>query len=188
MEYDRHEIQSWVEEYGDLLYRFALSRVYNETLAEDLVQSTYLAAIKGFKNFSGDSSPKTWLFGILKHKIIDHFRKKKFISLDEIKDLDRVFHSFFDEKGKWKKDPQLWNLTPERILEEKELKDILWECIRALPEKLQQIYILREIEGELTNYICDKFELSISNFGVIMHRLRHKLYDCFFENGISSLQ
>lgn len=119
MEYAQHDIQSWVEEYGDMLYRFALSRVYNEALAEDLVQTTYLAAIKSLKNFSGDSSPKTWLFSILKHKIIDHFRKKKLVSLDDITDLDHVFHSCFDDKGKWKKDPQLWNLTPDEILEKK---------------------------------------------------------------------
>ena len=47
MKYSLLDIQDWVEEYGDTLYRFALSRVYDEVLAEDLVQTTYLAAING---------------------------------------------------------------------------------------------------------------------------------------------
>ena len=187
MGYTGHDVEAWVEQYGDMLYRFALSRVYDEALAQDLVQITYLAAIKGLKGFAGDSSPKTWLFSILKHKIIDQFRTKKLVSLEDITDLDRVFHSYFDDKGKWEKKPQKWNLKPDEILEKKELKEILWECIHALPEKLKRIFVLREIEGELTDNICEKFELTTSNFGVIMHRVRHKLYDCFFVNGISSL-
>ncbi|MBT6006887.1 MAG: sigma-70 family RNA polymerase sigma factor [Prolixibacteraceae bacterium] len=179
------DIQDWVEEYGDTLYRFALSRVYDEVLAEDLVQTTYLAAINGLKNFAGDSSPKTWLFGILKHKIIDHFRKKKSISLEEISNLDHVFHASFDENGRWTKGYLHWNLAPDEILENKELKKVLWLCIQALPDKLKLIFISREVEGDRSDCICEKYDLTLSNFGVIMHRLRHKLRDCFFEKGVS---
>jgi RNA polymerase sigma-70 factor (ECF subfamily) len=68
--------EKWVDLYGDYLYRFALYRVYEATIAEDMVQETFLAALGSFKNFQYRSSIKTWLTGILKHKIIDHFRKQ----------------------------------------------------------------------------------------------------------------
>lgn len=184
MKYSNEDVEQWVEDLGDLLYRYALSRVYNEALAKDLVQTTFLAAIKGLEKFAGDSSPKTWLFSILKFKIIDHFRMKKSVSLDEISNLDQVFHKSFDKKGKWAAAPQTMCLTPDEILENKDFKKILWECIHALPDKLRQIFILREIDGEQADNLCKKFELTQSNFGVIIHRLRHKLRHCFFENGI----
>ena len=61
--------------YGDILYRYGLARVSNPDLAEDLVQETLLAAFKAKNNFAGQASEKTWMIGILKHKIIDSFRK-----------------------------------------------------------------------------------------------------------------
>ena len=69
--------ETWVDKYGDYLYRFALSRVKDPVIAEELVQETFLAALRSLKNFQGRSSGRTWLIAILKHKIIDYFRKKK---------------------------------------------------------------------------------------------------------------
>jgi RNA polymerase sigma-70 factor (ECF subfamily) len=67
---------SWVDLYGDLLYRFALSRVKDPSIAEELVQETLLAALKSRANFQGRSTARTWLIAILKHKIVDHIRKR----------------------------------------------------------------------------------------------------------------
>ena len=67
----------WVDDYGDSLFHFALARVKDKDIAEDLVQETFLAAVKSQERFQGRSSEKTWLFGILKHKVIDHYRKNK---------------------------------------------------------------------------------------------------------------
>jgi RNA polymerase sigma factor (sigma-70 family) len=68
--------ESWVDQYGDFLYRFTLSRIKDPSVAEDLVQETFLAALKARKNFQGRSSARTWLIAILKHKIVDHIRKQ----------------------------------------------------------------------------------------------------------------
>ena len=68
--------ERWVDQYGDYLFRFALSRLPDSAVAEDLVQETFLAALHARENFKGRSSVTTWLTGILKHKIIDHFRKE----------------------------------------------------------------------------------------------------------------
>jgi RNA polymerase sigma-70 factor (ECF subfamily) len=72
--------ESWVDQYGDVLYHFTLSRIKDPSIAEDLVQETFLAALHSIKDFQHRSSIKTWLTSILKHKIIDHFRKKHLYS------------------------------------------------------------------------------------------------------------
>src|SRR5579863_6750809 len=67
--------ERWVDEHGDYLFRFAFARLRDQTRAEDAVQETFLAALKGGKNFAGRSAEKSWLVGILKNKIYDYFRK-----------------------------------------------------------------------------------------------------------------
>src|SRR5215831_4749526 len=72
------EIQSasrWVDDHGECLYRYALVRVRKPEVAEDLVQETLLAAVRGYEKFGGRSSERSWLVGILKNKVVDHFRK-----------------------------------------------------------------------------------------------------------------
>ncbi|EQD45382.1 RNA polymerase sigma-70 region 2 domain protein [mine drainage metagenome] len=66
----------WLDRYGDELYRYALSLLGKESDAEDAVQETFASAIRSRNSFSGNSSEKTWLFGILKHKVVDHFRRE----------------------------------------------------------------------------------------------------------------
>ncbi|MBL1293913.1 MAG: hypothetical protein COB61_008575, partial [Thiotrichales bacterium] len=66
---------SWLDDYGDELYRYALARLRDKSAAEDVVQETLLAALKAQENFRGDSAVKTWLIGIMKFKIIDFYRK-----------------------------------------------------------------------------------------------------------------
>src|SRR6266851_5898098 len=67
--------ERWVELYGDYLFKYALMRLRDAAGAEDAVQETFLAALKGGKSFAGRSAEKTWLVGIMKNKIIDHYRK-----------------------------------------------------------------------------------------------------------------
>ncbi|MDD5273254.1 MAG: sigma-70 family RNA polymerase sigma factor, partial [Methylovulum sp.] len=92
----------WLDDYGDALYRYALLRVRSEPLAEDMVQETLLAAWQSFAQFTGQSSVKTWLIGIMKHKIIDHFRKysHETDSLDDFEDDDALLAHSFDEIGR----------------------------------------------------------------------------------------
>ena len=95
--------EKWVDLYGDYLYRYALYRVYEATVAEDLVQETFLAALRSLKNFQYRSSIKTWLTGILKHKIIDHFRKKaKEQPMDDIESNINNLDNLFTKNGQWK--------------------------------------------------------------------------------------
>ena len=68
--------ETWVDEHGDVLYRYALERVRKPEVAQDLVQDTFLAAVRSYDRFAGQSSVRSWLCGILKHKICDYYRKR----------------------------------------------------------------------------------------------------------------
>src|SRR5688500_10622854 len=67
--------ERWLDDHGDYLFKYAVFRLRDDIVAEDAVQETFLAALKAYENFEGRGSERTWLVGILKHKIIDHFRR-----------------------------------------------------------------------------------------------------------------
>src|SRR5688572_2814348 len=92
----------WVDEHGDYLFRYAIVRLRDETLAEDIVQETLLAAIQSLASYSGKSAERTWLTGILKHKIIDYYRKnsRQIQITEEDTDLSGFDH-FFKREDEW---------------------------------------------------------------------------------------
>ena len=150
------ELSEWVEEHGDLLYRFARYRVNSHELAEDLVQITFTSALKDWASFRRDSSAKTWLLSILRHKIIDHYRKKKPESLEEYPDGGETVTQAAVESSGIVQDKESIRLNPEEILEQEELRKILLKCLDLLLKRLRQIFVIRDIENESTELICEK--------------------------------
>src|SRR5210317_516293 len=133
--------ESWVDQYGDFLYHFTLSRIKDPSIAEDLVQETFLAALKARKNFQGRSTARTWLIAILKHKIVDHIRKQvREHTSDKVESMlntaanDPVDSSFNDE-GDWRIRPSKWAIDPMKLYEQKEFMDILYQRLGELPER-----------------------------------------------------
>ena len=176
----------WLSEHGDILYRFALARVRNPQTAEDLVQDTYLAAMKGADGFSGRSTERTWLVGILKHKIIDHFRKHKRMFLSEeleTRELDP--QESLDRKGHWKLGQAEWITQPEKAYERKEFWVQLNACLEHLKERHRNVYVLRELEHQEADAICEALDISPSNLWVTLHRARLQLKDCLSANWLS---
>ena len=102
--YSRDDIEGWVDEHGDMLFAYALSRLGERGRAEDAVQETYVAALRGIDLFSGQSSPQTWLVGILKHKIVDQIRKSAREQALEEENLDDLFNAL----GHYKSVPRPW--------------------------------------------------------------------------------
>ena len=98
----------WVENYTEELHSWAFHKVSDGELAKDLVQDTFLAAAEKLESFKGDSSPKTWLFSILNHKIIDYYRKK---GNQPIRMENQSMSVFFDKDGSWLNDkkPTIWH-------------------------------------------------------------------------------
>lgn len=182
--------ENWVDEHGDYLYGIALLRVGDKQVAEDIVQDTFMAALKALDSFEGKSTERTWLVSILKRKIIDFYRKnKRFIYFDHDGDTDELpyFHHTGQMRGTWKAKyaPDNWDKNPLDALERSEFREVLQICIRNLPENLAAIFTLREIDGWSTEDICKELEITASNLWVMLHRSRTRLRRCLEERWFS---
>jgi len=170
----------WVEKYGDMMYRFTLVRVKDQDVAEEVVQSTLIAALQAQKTFQGRSTEKSWLFGILKHKIMDHFRAtKKFQIYDRAPDDDSdPYEKAFDQSKHWKIPVQNWNMDPEKAAQNGQLVDALSHCLDKLSDKYRGIFVMREVDGVSSEEICKKFNIQPTNLWVMLHRARNQLKKC----------
>jgi RNA polymerase sigma-70 factor (ECF subfamily) len=175
--------ESWVDQYGDYLFRYALFRSRDPQVAEDLVQETFLAALQSRDRFAGKSSEKTWLVSILKHKIMDHFRQSsREAAMDSPDQTAEVTEDAFDHRGNWKSyvtGPKEWSDDPSRILERKEFWDALTRCLAELPPRLARAFALRDIDDLNSGEICKVLNISTTNLWVMLHRARSHLRRCF---------
>lgn len=184
-----HELDPtrWLEEHGDILYHYALGRVRNPDVAEDLVQDTLLAAFKGAEGFSGQSTERTWLVGILKHKILDYFRThKREMAVEHPQDHVTDPGGYLDRKGHWKLGQSEWITQPEKAFEPKEFWKILNRCLEHLNEKQRHVFTLRELEDHNAEEICDRLDISSSNLWVLLHRARLQLKSCLEQNWLNT--
>jgi len=180
--------ERWLELYGDYLFGYAVARLRDASKAEDAVQETFLAALKGGQNFAGRSAEKSWLVGILKNKIVDSFRK----SARETSFTDLEFYAdeendrFQPEgicKGAWLEDyaPQEW-ADPGASLD----KEVFWktfrECADKLPRNVATVFTLREVDGVESKEICSQLNISENNLWVMLHRARMALRRCLEAN------
>lgn len=180
--------EKWVEEHGDYLFRCALLRVRDRVIAEDLVQETLLAALQARERFSGDSSERSWMIGILKHKIIDRFRKD--IREHPAEDPEGMTDIFadddtFDKDGHWRLDqtaPMDWPDHPGAVLERKQFWESLRRCVSKLPQNMAQVFTLRELDELESDAICAMLHISSSNLWVLLHRARKQLRLCLEVN------
>ncbi|UCE84202.1 MAG: sigma-70 family RNA polymerase sigma factor, partial [Deltaproteobacteria bacterium] len=170
---------SWVDEHGDALFRYALFRIHDAQVAEDLVQETFLAAIRGKDKFAGRSSVKTWLFGILKHKIIDHIRKiSRERPEEDIEAIAELANKNFDDQGGWKYQPAQWTTNPGLLFQQQEFWEILQTCLADLPPRLNQAFTLRELDGLSAEEVRKILDVTPTNGGVMLHRARMRLREC----------
>ncbi len=179
----------WIDRHGEYLLRYAMLRVKNQTVAEDLVQETFLAALKGRDSFAGRSHERTWLVGILKNKIVDHFRKAaRELPLEEpdthAEGPDPDFQHTGPLAGAWQPDkqPQDWLIDPGDIAEQREFWKYLNQCLDELQQRTAMAFVLREIEDLPPEEICNIMEISATNLRVMLHRGRKQLRRCLEYN------
>lgn len=170
--------ENWVDTYGDALYRYAMSRVRNPTVAEDLVQETFLAAIQAQQSYGGRSSELTWLTGILRHKTLDFFRKSsraKEQPLDQegTEDVDALFRP----DGEWASPPGTWP-SPQESLERDKFWSTMQGCVAALPEAMRRSFVLREFDGLESNAVAEVLNITTNNLWVVLSRARLRLREC----------
>jgi RNA polymerase sigma-70 factor, ECF subfamily len=169
----------WVDLHGDALFRYALVRVRDASIAEDLVQDTLLAGIGAAQEFEQASSERTWLIGIMRHKVMDHFRvltRERRIWVDGHA-LEQETASEFDGQGYWCATVGSWQ-SPERSLEESEFWSIFADCVGQLPEALRAPFALRELDGIDTGELAATFGTTRNNIWVMLSRARQRLRHC----------
>jgi RNA polymerase sigma-70 factor (ECF subfamily) len=174
--------ESWLDSHGDVLYRYALIQLRDSHLAEEAVQDTLLAALQGYQNFRGGASVRTWLTGILKHKIIDHFRREaRETPIDEGEE-DEI-NSQFRADGHWQERITHWD-NPEQALNNQQFLDILQSCLDLLPVMQARLFILRELHGEETKKICKDLTITPTNLWTMLYRARMGLRQCLDRNWV----
>ena len=175
--------EQWVDRYGNDLFRYALLRLRDSQFAEDVVQETFLGALRASKSFSGRSSEKTWLFGILKHKIVDHIRRaSRERTVEDPGTPEDTGIDLFDDRGKWREMPTEWAADPSTILEQKEFQDVLEKCLEDLPPRLGDAFSLREMDGLNSKEVCKVLGVSATNLWVMLYRARMRLRRCLEMN------
>ncbi len=179
----------WLRQHGDYLFAFAMAHTANLHLAEDLVQETLLAAMEGWESFESRSALRTWLAGILKHKLTDHLRRMNRGSPPAGRaaaeaELEQWVERQFDARGKWRAAPGRWDQDPAEALAGAELRAALAECLQRLPVRAAQALLLTDRQ-ELSAERVGKFlDLTPTNVGVILHRARTSLRRCLEERWI----
>jgi len=175
----------WLDAHGDALFAYCLLRVRDRAAAEDLVQETLLAALQAADSFKGQSSERTWLIGILKHKILDHLRRsgrERPLDLGAYPGEDTA--AYFDETGHWQAAPGDWG-EPEKELEQEQFWKAFQDCLGRLPERLRVLYSMKEVDGMATEEVLEILNISTANnLWVMMSRARVHLRQCLETNWI----
>lgn len=175
----KYDPSEWVDRYGDYLFRYAMLRLRDRPVAEEMVQETFLAALKDRGTFSGDSSEGTWLIGVLKHKIADHYRRQAREAPLEEGDLgEHPDVELFNGVGHWTTGPAEWGGNPADLYRQGEFLDRFRMCLSELSPNHANAFTLREIDGLGTAEICKVLGVSETNLWVILHRARALLRRC----------
>lgn len=166
--------KTWVDAHGDRLFRYALSRVRDSSAAEDLVQDTLVTALKARANFKGESSELTWLTGILRNKIFEHYRRQsKETPLDTSEGSE---DALFDGRH-WTPEeaPREW---PQAKAESAEIGAALRRCLDGLTKPVARAFVLREMEGLDAPAAAEQLGVAPAHLAVLLYRARVRLRRC----------
>jgi RNA polymerase sigma-70 factor (TIGR02943 family) len=179
-----NDFRARVEQERAYLLRYAALQLHDRHAAEDAVQETLLAALAGEAGFAGRSSLRTWLTGILKHKIVDSIRRLSRESTLAADDAAADLDDLFDARGHWVAAPQPWR-QPDASLEQKEFFAVLEACLARLPARTGQAFMMREHLGLATGDICKELDVTPTHVWVLLHRARLALRQCLQTNWFS---
>jgi RNA polymerase sigma-70 factor (ECF subfamily) len=174
-----------IETHRAYLMRTATLQLRDRAAAEDAVQDTLVAALAGRQGFAGRSGLKTWLTGILKHKIVDAIRRRQRepvfeASLPGETELDDL-EPLFDESGHWDAMPARWG-DPEASLSRRQFFDVLELCLEKLPPNTGRVFVMREVMELESDEICKELRITPNNLWVILYRARMALRLCLEQN------
>lgn len=158
------------------MLRFARRRMRDEDLAEDAVQDALLAALSSLGSFQGQSALRTWLIGILNHKIQDAFRREaRYVPVADNARDDAVPDEGLDRLA-WGQSGQVGDTNdPAQYVASARLLDALLGEIDALPVTLREVFVLQVLEGRDTAQVCRRLGITEANCWVRLHRARKRL-------------
>ena len=165
----------WVDRHGDSLYRYALLKLGDPDRAADVVQETFLHALRSSGAFAGRSSERTWLVGILKHKVADHHRSA---TRQRAEGDGRALAAEFDRRGRWTLGPLRWGGDAGRAVETGEFWDVFGSCLGELPGHLADAFLLRELDELDAREIQGRLGITPANLWARLHRARSLLRRC----------
>jgi RNA polymerase sigma-70 factor (ECF subfamily) len=192
----RLEVERWLDELGDQLLGYALARVADRDAAEELLQETFLSALKGFHQFDQRSQPITWLTAILRHKIHDYYRsrQRQQRGLHEMVRRGRgESQGLVDDAGhiedqastpggtherRLPTNPARWAANPQKSLEMAEFWEVFDGCLDEMPAHFRETFQLRDIDELPSDEVCKILGLTATNLSVRMHRARMLLRKC----------
>lgn len=180
-----NKLEDWVSLYTDDLYRWAVFKVKDRAVAQDLVQETFISAYKARESFHKKSKVKTWLFSILKNKIIDHFRRRvKYVLTSDLTEKNQSIDNLFDRYGQWNTGarPSAWQVSVPNPLDDHQFTDIFSNCMQQLPELWFNAIQLKYLEQKNGSEICKDLKITTSNFWQILRRARLQLRVCLEDN------
>jgi RNA polymerase sigma-70 factor (ECF subfamily) len=170
------------------MIKFAQLQLRDDAQAEDVVQEALAAALNSAKEFAGRSALKTWVFAILKNKIVDQIRQQSRTTnisafSNEEESMDEAFESLFKSNAHWAPDnrPAGWG-NPEETLRQQRFFEVFDACLKHLPENTARVFMMREFLEFETTEVCEQLSITTSNCNVILHRARNGLRRCL-ENG-----
>jgi len=196
---DEGAFASLVDRHHGALLRLAMAYVSDRSIAEEVVQETWIGVLEGLDRFEGRSSLKTWIFRILTNKAKTRgVRESRHVSFSPLAASEENpeepavdptrFRTTGHWAGYWVSYPQPWDEnTPEKLLLSQEGTTFLEQAIEALPPKLRQIIVMRDVEGLSSEEACNILGISETNQRVLLHRARsrvRKALEKYLEGGV----
>ena len=175
------DFEKQLVEHRVYLMRFARLQLRNDAWAEDAVSETLLAALSKPQAFGNRSQLKTWLVGILKHKVIDairsHTREVSTADPDSDNDGDELDRLAFKTDGHFVEPPARWG-DPHQTLQEQQFFEVLDACMERLPPALGRLFLMREWLEMTSPEVCKELSITPTNLYVQLHRARLRLQEC----------
>jgi RNA polymerase sigma-70 factor (ECF subfamily) len=166
-----------VEDLRPQLMRFARAQLRNDAWAEDAVSDTLLAALEKPQAFTGASQLKTWLVGILKHKLIDQLRRHTREVASSPDDDSGLEDLVFAPDGHFRDREVTWH-SPESSLQQRQFFEVLQACVEHLPATQARVFMMREWLELEAEEICKEIGVTSTNLWVLLHRARLRLREC----------
>jgi len=173
-------IESQLADHRRYLLRFARLQLRNDAWAEDAVSETLLAALTRPQTFGNRSQLKTWLVGILKHKVIDILRQRQrevSLTQDEGDGSEELEALMFKADGHFARPLADWG-DPEQELNSRQFFEVLEACTDRLPATMGRVFLMREWLELSSDDICKELQLTPTNLYVQLHRARLRLREC----------